>query len=1429
MSHLADGADSHPDLGKDSLTAVDRQEASLRLRLGVAMYAARDGIGEVQHLLSSTTFHPRLPGLTKMVSRLGKEGCWRKALEIYQSLPQTGVRPDTAITNAAISACDKGGQWRAALGIYESMDGQGLRQDAITCSSLISALAKGKQWILALQNRNNSRWYCTHQNAGRPLMMLNTCNDDHVGALLQNLLPFKIKLLLAGQVFDDMQARGVLADVVTCCSLINALERGGQWQLAEQLFVQMCAASWQAHGVNSPLYRIMEIAAAPCPPQDADPTPTEHSPALSRAQSSQTWEQSDSDLSLVMSPQQNQAPNPGMYTSLMLTPLAPTPAPLLAPPVTPVGPSLDSKLSSANSFPRYTPGSASNQSQQGNPFGSLSEQLSVGSLDSGSSFQTHGNDPNQHSLFSRGPAEAPGASANNTVMQTTPPSESQNQVTQPAGSNSGSSRSVTTDMTSPVMHTPPHRSPSEVSRPAGRSSSNCTTNYARMASSPGTPNAMHGSGNSSPAGALLLSSCSTASGQAGGASSELLRSFSNMRVGSTSQSVQRALFPPETLTLQNSPSHIMGSPPQALSHETSLSFSQDISRPMAGLTRPNSFSYGDSQHQALHRHSSFPQDSTRLQGLIHQSSLNSIGSETVLGSQGSFTRGSSESGVLRHQGSFGSGNSPEEGSDATVRRIQEAAADRQELLSLTPTTTPVGCSKGQAPVLRHMNVSQIAPNRVCCNALLAAYARAKPTCWQKALAFLEVMQSSEGHIRPDTVTYNTVLKACCNAGQLARAMQASPCTPHVFMSMMQSGVELTITTFGTLLIAGAEAHDYSLVWEYLEHAGLEANPACINAYVQALVYQGEWSEAQKHFRNLLGRGSRVRAPIVTINTIMAAYMKQGMFDQVQQVFDDMYTAGLQPNIMTYITLLSSYAELGKWQNALHVLNHMCQPQVAIVPNTLAFNHVLSALLKAAAQPCMPDLRAGLAESGVGLFNQMLNRRRTPPDCNTYDTLISLMLEVGAPGQALHLHQLKMQQGLAMNTGGLSRIVTSCSQLGLCEEAFAGWTMTQAAGAAPDPACLTALLAALHAAKQWQHAVHVFQASRQAQVQPDATAHNLVLATLVDAEQLQGSLSLLADMQAEGLQAEAASCDRLVMLLLMAGELQVACQVSLGLLAHGQSCGAEPTSCIVHLLKDDGQVWEALHIIKLSLQVAPSLRLDTKEHINLAEKALISCGMAPAVWLLVQLHQAHAITFYTLPGHTATASMPHLSAKGSSAEPTSAGTVSTTLPQVRASAPCDERVHLGKGEAAEGELEETQGEGTGGQGPYSTITLIGVSVDVAIIVVLSWAAQLAQLASTSVMMQNDDITFELGGSHISEDPTAVRSALQKLLNLPAPHLGSGSTGLSAEGSPGSFQEKIVLVIPTQHLFAWIDKHKEVLQKLLSEGEAFAASHRSGLVP
>ena len=43
-----------------------------------------------------------------MVSKLSREGSYRKGLEVFEALPAVGLIPDTAITNAAISACDKG-------------------------------------------------------------------------------------------------------------------------------------------------------------------------------------------------------------------------------------------------------------------------------------------------------------------------------------------------------------------------------------------------------------------------------------------------------------------------------------------------------------------------------------------------------------------------------------------------------------------------------------------------------------------------------------------------------------------------------------------------------------------------------------------------------------------------------------------------------------------------------------------------------------------------------------------------------------------------------------------------------------------------------------------------------------------------------------------------------------------------------------------------------------------------------------------------------------------------------------------------------------------------------------------------------------------------------------------------------------------------
>ena len=144
-----------------------------------------------------------------------------------------------------------------ALEIFESMERlrAPLRRDAITYSATISALAKGKQWHAALQvfdhmqagdgwgrEEGSSVAELRAATAPQPSFRARLAPPDGFLMLRQPpllvilpLRPFNLPSL-------PLQAHGIEADVVTCCSLINALERGGQWQLAEKLFLQMCTA-----------------------------------------------------------------------------------------------------------------------------------------------------------------------------------------------------------------------------------------------------------------------------------------------------------------------------------------------------------------------------------------------------------------------------------------------------------------------------------------------------------------------------------------------------------------------------------------------------------------------------------------------------------------------------------------------------------------------------------------------------------------------------------------------------------------------------------------------------------------------------------------------------------------------------------------------------------------------------------------------------------------------------------------------------------------------------------------------------------------------------------------------------------------------------------------------------------------------------------
>ena len=386
--------------------------------------------------------------------------------------------------------------------------------------------------------------------------------------LTENMLVTFI-MLTAVQIFDDMQAQGILADVVTCCSLINALERGGQWQLAEQLFVQMCAASWQRQGTNSPLYRMMEIAASAAATA-ADKCPQDPSGRHTQGpEAPQAWG----------SPYHH--------------------------------PSIESSPQAA----RYS------SSPEGH-----NVQMS------------HDASPTQ---FSIGPKAQAG------ILQ----------------------------HQSPLLRTPP-----------GRHSSDLQHQFSKLVGD-------HSIGN-------LESSLSTP--DVTNFSTSLDRQHSNLSaIAGRWRDSEASLM---SLQSQASP----------------LKFAPVTPEKPSTLQRSTSGSYTQLVQEVASMHMQSPQ---RFNPTSPQRPVNML-------PENQHSPYSTDASPLSH---------------ATAKKIQEAAAHRQDALSQRPTTNPVGL--GQAPVLRFMSVTQIAPNRVCCNALLAAYARAKPTQWQK-VSFLSPSMLSHNIVRP---------------------------------------------------------------------------------------------------------------------------------------------------------------------------------------------------------------------------------------------------------------------------------------------------------------------------------------------------------------------------------------------------------------------------------------------------------------------------------------------------------------------------------------------------------------------------------------------------------------------------------------------------------------------------------------------------------
>jgi pentatricopeptide repeat protein len=310
-------------------------------------------------------------------------------------------------------------------------------------------------------------------------------------------------------------------------------------------------------------------------------------------------------------------------------------------------------------------------------------------------------------------------------------------------------------------------------------------------------------------------------------------------------------------------------------------------------------------------------------------------------------------------------------------------------------------------VLRHMqSQTHVVEDRITYNTVLLA-AAVEPTCSsvRAAEGILKELIASE-YLRPDVISYNTLLAAFAETGNAAKA--------EYWLRHMkrQSNVKADVYSYTTVLQAYTNAASlgsnskkqtlvaadkaWALLQDMLTETSLQPNKVTYTATMQALCKAGDLNRANMLLETMLDQAARnpsIRPDAVSYTVLMdgwasaAADRPEQALRAVEVLWEQMQSQTAEwpdttPTALTYTAILSTYAQSrdGRAPDRALVVLQTMRRQEGILPTVVHYNAALNCCAKAP----RPD-KVVLAAS---IYKDMQQVGKVPADIITYNTLLA---------------------------------------------------------------------------------------------------------------------------------------------------------------------------------------------------------------------------------------------------------------------------------------------------------------------------------------------------------------------------------------------------------------------------------------------------------
>ncbi|KAH0454966.1 hypothetical protein IEQ34_016890 [Dendrobium chrysotoxum] len=207
------------------------------------------------------------------------------------------------------------------------------------------------------------------------------------------------------------------------------------------------------------------------------------------------------------------------------------------------------------------------------------------------------------------------------------------------------------------------------------------------------------------------------------------------------------------------------------------------------------------------------------------------------------------------------------------------------------------------------------------NAVLTAFVDAGD--YSRVVTTFRDVPAGDASITPNLISYNILIKALCEKGDLDAALDS-------LVLMEKNGISSDLISFNILLKGLYESKRFSdaeNIWNRMARENIQPDIKCFNAKMRGLVSVGKTLEAVAILDKINQSG--LKTDIFTFNALIKGYCQDGNLEQAKLVYMNLIKNGCAPNKETFLVLIPSLSEAGELDLALKLskesLSRRCSP------------------------------------------------------------------------------------------------------------------------------------------------------------------------------------------------------------------------------------------------------------------------------------------------------------------------------------------------------------------------------------------------------------------------------------------------------------------------------------------------------------------------